>query len=291
MKNKILIVDDDIKILESLKKKIETKYNVVTVRNAEEALKIFNEDNNYAVVISDMKMPGMDGIEFLEKIKEKDPLTIRILITGYADLETAINAVNKGKIFHFLSKPFTKEVLLKVIEIGLETYKKQLKLQQESITDELTGLFNRRFFLSKLEEEFINAEREKIDFCIIFIDINNFKEINDNYGHDIGDRALIILSNLLKRICRNNDISARFGGDEFIILANFTNKAGAEILINRIRDLLNKEIIDNTDITISIAAGISGYPDDGKEIETLINIADQEMYKNKKEMKKTLNNN
>jgi diguanylate cyclase (GGDEF)-like protein len=96
---------------------------------------------------------------------------------------------------------------------------------------------------------------------------------------------LILLSQLLKRICRKNDLSSRFGGDEFTILANFTNKAGAEIMIGRFRDLLNKENVGGTDMTLSIAVGVAGYPDNGGDIETLLKIADNEMYKNKKEMK------
>lgn len=279
MKDKILLVDDDPEILKILEKKFIENYDVKTALNAEDALIDFDETGPYSVVIADMKLPGMDGIHFLEKIKEKDPETIRIILTGYADMESAIYAVNRGKIYHFLTKPCPKDVLLKVVEIGLEHYKNQLKIKEEAITDELTGLFNRRYFIVKVEENIKSEDK----FSIIFIDINKFKGINDKFGHETGDRALKILADLLKKVCRNNDISARIGGDEFVILAKNTNKIGALSIINRIRELLNNEKIENTDVTLSIAAGIASFPEDSTDMEKLLTIVDENMYKDKRE--------
>ena len=167
----------------------------------------------------------------------------------------------------------------------MENYEKQVKLRKESITDELTGLWNRRYFLNGLEEIIISAERNKDIFSMIFIDVNNFKEINDRFGHETGDRVLIIIGQMLQRICRKNDLSARFGGDEFVILANYTDKTGAGIMIQRMRDLLEKVKLGDTGIIISIAAGVSEYPTNGNNVDTLIDTADKLMYKNKNDMK------
>jgi two-component system, cell cycle response regulator len=275
MKDKILIVDDDPKTLELLKKKFNDNYDVETASNAEEALEVFDKTGPFTVVIADMKLPGMDGVNFLEKIKEKDPEAIRIILTGHADMDSAIYAVNKGKIYHFLTKPCPKDVLLNVVKIGVEHYKAEAKIKEESITDELTGLYNRRYFMHKTEEKIKAEER----FSILFFDINKFKEINDKLGHEAGDRALKIFSDMLKRVCRTKDISARFGGDEFVILANDTNKTGALLIVNRLRELMKNE---TSSITLSIATGIVSYPEDSIDIEQLIKIADENMYKDKR---------
>jgi response regulator RpfG family c-di-GMP phosphodiesterase len=130
----ILYVDDEMNNLVSFKATFRLKYNIFTALGGEEAIKILDA-NEMHVIITDQRMPGMTGVEFLEKIIDKHPDPMRILLTGYADLNAVIDAVNKGKIFHYLSKPWNEEELENTILRAFEIYSKRKEEQQ--ITDKL----------------------------------------------------------------------------------------------------------------------------------------------------------
>jgi response regulator RpfG family c-di-GMP phosphodiesterase len=120
----ILYVDDEENNLVSFKATFRVKYNVFTAIGGEEAIKVM-EQNHVHIIITDQRMPGMTGVEFLEKILEKYPEPMRILLTGYADLNAVIDAVNKGKIFHYLSKPWNEAELDDTIQRAFAVYKKR----------------------------------------------------------------------------------------------------------------------------------------------------------------------
>ncbi len=292
MKEKILFVDDDEKSRKTFNHQINNKYDLDLAVSGEEALKSVKKNGPYAVVIADMYMPEMDGIQFLEKVRENYPETVRIMLTGHADLALAIDAVNKGRIFHFLTKPCQSNTILKILEIGIKKYKKHVISRMESNTDQLTGLCNRRYFFNELTIIMNSAERYLQTFSIIFFDIDDFKIINDTYGHNIGDRALKTVANSLTKLSRNNDILARYGGDEFVIIAQHTNKKGALIFVERIKKhIKNQKIKDYKSIIIRISAGIAIYPIDAKDKDKLLDIADKEMYKDKQNNKREQNIN
>ncbi|MEQ9409500.1 MAG: response regulator [Fuerstiella sp.] len=119
----VLFVDDDENILKSFRRQFRTVMDIETARGAEEALKLFADDRRFAVVISDMRMPGMSGIELLSRVKAQAADTVRMMLTGYADLQVTIDAVNAGNIFRFLTKPCSQTVLEKAIRDGLEQYR------------------------------------------------------------------------------------------------------------------------------------------------------------------------
>jgi len=131
MAEKILLVDDDSNILDAYRRSLSREFPMETALGGEQALKLATDNGPYAVVISDMRMPGMDGIRLLSKIKALSPDTIRIMLTGNADIATAINAINEGAIFRFLTKPCSKELMAKtltaaLVQYGLVTAEKQL---------------------------------------------------------------------------------------------------------------------------------------------------------------------
>jgi FixJ family two-component response regulator len=121
--NKVLFVDDEIPILEGYRRLLHREFPVTTAVGAEEGLAAIRTEGPFAVVISDMRMPGMTGAEFLAKVREKSPATIRMLLTGYSDLDAAISAVNQGQIFRYLTKPCEKEILVEAIQSGLDIYR------------------------------------------------------------------------------------------------------------------------------------------------------------------------
>lgn len=130
----ILYVDDELNNLNSFKATFRIKYNVFTAISGEEAIRLL-EENDIQVIITDQRMPGMTGVEFLESILEKYPEPMRILLTGYADLNAVIDAVNKGKIFHYLSKPWNENELDETIQRAYEVYRKRQEAQE--ITEKL----------------------------------------------------------------------------------------------------------------------------------------------------------
>ncbi len=123
MPEKILLVDDDSNVLDGYRRGLRGEFVLETALGGEDAVSLARANGPYAVVISDMRMPGMDGIQLLSRIKALSPDTIRVMLTGNADTETAINAINEGSIFRFLSKPCSKDVMAKTITAALMQYR------------------------------------------------------------------------------------------------------------------------------------------------------------------------
>jgi FixJ family two-component response regulator len=123
MAEKILLVDDESDILAGFRRILNREFQMETAMSGEQALKLVAENGPYAVVVSDMRMPGMDGIQLLSRVKAESPNTVRVMLTGDADMETAVNAINEGAIFRFLSKPCTKEMMAKTLTAALLQYR------------------------------------------------------------------------------------------------------------------------------------------------------------------------
>ncbi len=138
MKDKILCVDDEAKILFGYRRQLRRDFRVETALGAEEALETMERKGPYSVVISDLRMPGMDGISFLSRVRLKSPHSVRVMITGHAELDAAMSAVNEGNIFRFLTKPVKPAMLKKTIRASLEQYH-LVKAERELIEDTLNG--------------------------------------------------------------------------------------------------------------------------------------------------------
>ena len=123
MAEKVLLVDDDNNILDGYRRSLSRDFLMETALGGEQALKLVADSGPYAVVVSDMRMPGMDGIQLLTKIKTQSPDTIRVMLTGNADMDTAIDAINEGSIFRFLNKPCSKETMAKTLTAALVQYR------------------------------------------------------------------------------------------------------------------------------------------------------------------------
>jgi len=137
-REKILFVDDDPNILASFKRTLRKLYDVDTAVGPEEGLEAVSRYRHYALVISDLRMPGMDGIQFLAKVRSMAPESIRMILTGNADLQAAIDAVNQGNIFRFLTKPCPPETLQLAIEAGLQQYR-LIRAEKELLEKTLRG--------------------------------------------------------------------------------------------------------------------------------------------------------
>ena len=192
----------------------------------------------------------------------------------YSDVIGVINVTNKKG-----GKEFTDEdvEMLKAVADQAAVAVNKAQLWDMAVTDSLTGLYVRRYFMVKLQEEIHRAERYSKRLSIIMADLDRFKRINDTYGHDAGDRALKTISKFLQKNIRDVDAIARYGGEEFVMLIPDADKEAAFCLAERLREELVKvELEDLPPITISL--GIATYPSDGTDIEDLIKKADAAMY-------------
>jgi len=191
---------------------------------------------------------------------------------------------------NFLMKPLSEQLLLDQDELEelLEKKQKKLKnsnekLQQLAMEDPLTNIANRRAFYKRFEKELFRCHKKKFSCALFFIDVDEFKLINDQYGHGAGDFLLIHLSQSLLKIVRQDDMVARIGGDEFVILVpKKTDQLFILDMLNRLEKLIRLPIVfEGKKILYSISIGVSICPREGETMDVLLKNADKKMYHNK----------
>ncbi|MCD4677039.1 MAG: diguanylate cyclase [Desulfobacula sp.] len=177
--------------------------------------------------------------------------------------------------FGSFKKPLQKH---KIVEI--HAYEKVIK---ESTNDHLTGLFNKVYLQNALAQHISLAKRHNTDLSVLFLDIDDFKEINDTFGHSSGDAVLKTVADTISRELRTSDTAARFGGDEFVILMPNTYKMNALLLSERLRKIIKRKTITIKDksLQITVSGGVAGFPVDAQKAENLLNLADSALYRAK----------
>ncbi len=277
----ILIVDDDPTILSLLKEYISALgYNLKTASNGTQALDALKM-SKFTIIITDLLMPGMDGMELIRQVKTYWPDTDIIVITGYTRDYRYTDVIRAGAS-DFIQKPFNLDEL--EAKLNRLTRERQLRslLKRLSVKDALTGLYNRRFFEFRFTEEAKRAERQSYSLFVIFIDVDKFKRYNDQQGHRAGDKLLKELSITIKKFTRDHvDSAFRYGGDEFAILLPQTEADQALQVAERIRSAFDQIM---SDVTISIGiAKFKRHPDKNlaENLDILIHQADEAMYEAK----------
>lgn len=186
------------------------------------------------------------------------------------------------------SGPFTKndlELLVKItnyISLAIERVTLYQRMAELAVTDDLTKLFNSRYLNRTIEVEIQRSERSKTSVSLIFMDLDNFKQVNDNFGHLVGSKVLVEIGQLLLKSLRSIDIIARYGGDEFVIVLPQTVPESAARVAERIRRLIEKNIFlkkDGYNIRLTASFGVASYPKSAKTKEELMKLADEAMYK------------
>ncbi len=287
MPDKILFVESDKVFLDTYRKFLSQKYQIETAADAATGLKRIRKEGPFTVVIADLMMKDMDGIKFFSKVKELSPDTIRIMLTGNPELDIAVNAVNEGDIFRFITKPFDIQKFYDTIDLGIEEYNRIEKLKRESLKDSLTGIWNRRYFDSQIRKLISASKRFSRPFSLIYFDVDNFKDINDRFGHAAGDNALVLIAGVMTETLRAHDTLFRLGGDEFAILAENTPRESALGLVGRIKNAVTTGKIDGApDTRMVLSVGIAVFPEDGFEKDALLSVADRDMYRDKEGNKK-----
>ncbi|MCP4346198.1 MAG: diguanylate cyclase [Desulfobacterales bacterium] len=279
----ILIVDDDVAIRNLMKEFIETVgYKTGTASDAEEALELF-KDNNFEIVITDIMMPGMDGLELTELLKKNHDTEI-IVMTGYSGDYSYQDAIDKGAS-DFVFKPVRFEELLLRIKRVLKERGMIHELQRLAITDSLTKLFNSRHFYNQLETETKRSGRYNRPLALLLIDIDFFKNYNDTYGHIEGDKVLARFGRIVLSCLRKSDSAYRYGGEEFTVMLPETNGIEAMHVARRIKSAIEEQKFlptGETPVYLTISTGVTAYCQ-GEALTSFIKRADQAMYTSKQE--------
>lgn len=285
-KTSILVVDDNSTNLQVLGIILqEAGYKVSLAMNGIQALD-YAKKKFPDLILLDMMMPEMDGLEACKHLK-KDDATRNIpiiFITALVDSESIVNGLNAGAV-DYITKPFVKEEVLARINVHIKLRKAMTKLEEMSVTDEMTGIYNRRFAYHILSQQIKLAKREKDSFSVGFVDIDNLKIVNDTYGHAAGDRLIKTVVESLRHEVRESDYIFRMGGDEFLILFPRATQIEADNVIQRIKHKLKEQEVEEA--PIEFCCGFSEYhPDSEMTVDDLITKADSCMYQEKMKKKK-----
>ncbi len=312
----ILVVDDEEENLLAFELNFRNQFTIYTAASGRRGLEILAE-RDIALVITDQRMPEMSGVEFLEKASQIRPDILRMVLTGYSDINALIDAVNMGRIYHYITKPWDPDELALSIKRALDAYRlstenrrlldelkrkneelemrvrertRELeeaneKLKQLAVTDGLTGLYNHRFFQEKLDQEIARAERFGHPVSLCVIDVDHFKAYNDAHGHPRGDEVLKRVAFLLVENVREVDTVARYGGEEFVIILPETNKEHGAQVAEKIRSIIERTEFPREQSQplgrLTVSVGVGSYPADARLSQDVMDRADEALFRAK----------
>lgn len=290
--SQILVAEDDRVTLSLLERKLgEWGYEVLKARDGWQAWEMLKK-SKLRIAILDWMMPGFKGPELCRWLRQlkKPHYTYLILLTSRDSVGDLIEGLEAGAD-DYMTKPINLMELKarlktarRIIELENNLIEAQRRLSRLAITDSLTGVWNRRKFLHLLNEELNCSQREGRFLGLLMMDLDNFKEINDLYGHPAGDAVLKQLAQLVRRNLRKYDQIARYGGDEFILLLPGCDLNGTGSIAERLLDLIRRnKFRRGTCQAAAVSVSFGGTaacpaPEQGVDSDSLIRTADRALY-------------
>ncbi len=274
----ILSVDDDQEMLGLLHEVVsQLGHTSVTAADGVDALEKLGEDQ-FDMVITDISMPRMDGIELTKRIKaDSDDIDV-LVVTGYQAEYKYTDVIELGAS-DFISKPFNVNELEAKINRIIRERELRAELKRLSIRDGLTGLYNRRYFDENLKREASRAFRQHYGLFLLLVDVDNFKDYNDRFGHQKGDELLKELARLMMLYSRDNvDSVYRYGGDEFAVIIPHAENTQAMMVAKRLRSKFNVSNLGPASLSMGMARLEGGLKTLEQDLENLLRIADQHLY-------------
>ena len=284
----LLVIDDSEDDRALYKRLLRKNTHISTILEAmtvQQGLDLYHE-NNIDCVLIDYQLPGEDGISFINKAMNlPHPFVPLIMLTGQGNEKVAVAAMKAGASDYLTKDELTDQLLNKTIQHVLEKSKlvselnkKTIALEVMATTDNLTGLLNRHAFQKEAQKRVSFAKRHDQKIVILFIDLDGFKNINDTYGHETGDRLLSLAAERLARSFREEDIVCRFGGDEFVAVCRVCLHSDAVNIAKKIISMLSEPYVFNgSALQINACVGIA-YRQANEGLEDLIHEADQALY-------------
>lgn len=280
----ILIVEDEIINIHSLSRILRGTARLCFATSGAQALELA-ESLKAEMVLLDIMLPDISGFEVCKQLKN-NPATSRcavIFVTALDSDEEEAHGLRMGAM-DYIKKPFNPTIVRERVQNLLNLSLAYRELEKLSTTDFLTGAFNRRYFMEIATTELKRHQRHEKKTSVLILDIDHFKEVNDTYGHSVGDQAL----RHLVRICRDNmrdeDIFARYGGEEFCILLPETDAPTAKEAAERLRQNIENHPMefDEQHLHLSVSIGLSGIdPQGSTDISHWLDRADQALYRAK----------
>lgn len=280
----ILVVDDSksflFKVDELLKR---YKLNTHIAYNGEEAFRILESNQKIKLVLTDYHMPKMNGLELTKKIRKKyNKDELAIIVTSADDNHKAASKFLKYGANDYIYKTFTTEEFYTRLNSNLEILELFTDVRNKANKDYLTGMYNRRYLFDYGEDLFQRALHKKNDsFCVAIIDIDKFKNINDTWGHDIGDIAIKEVPTILSQCIEDNSLIARLGGEEFCIILKDRNIDEIKELFEKVRATFENNIIKTKKCDLSFTISIGVCTTLEYSLTKMINHADNALYKAK----------
>jgi len=279
----VVLADDDPSIRLMVRHVLESEdYDIVEAADGLEAIKAV-EQYHPALILLDAIMPGIDGFTTCQQIKENGHTDIPVMmITGLDDDASVERAYEVGAI-DFITKPIKWAVLKHRVKSVVAKVIAERKVELLAYRDSLTDLPNRLLFADRLEQSIMRAERSRTSMALMLVDIDDFKLVNDSFGHDAGDKLIQAVGQLISRSLRRADTIARLGGDEFaVIIENIDGPEDAVSIADNLTTILEHNVrLDDQETYTSASIGIAIYPDDGKDARTILKNADTAMFRAK----------
>lgn len=292
-RQKILAVDDSLLICQQIEKVLKNEeYTVYKSHSAKETLELL-EEVDPDLILLDVILPDMEGYELFEKIKEKDKNHAPVIFITSKDSEQDVIRGFELGACDYIKKPFRPEELKSRVKAHLEDKRErdELKILNETLKanmqilnrvayrDELTGLYNRRFMVEKLAQDLMEPDRQD---ALVMIDVDDFKHVNDCYGHDAGDMVLVCIANIMESVCRRHKV-VRWGGEEFLIILMAVTKQECYEVCEEIRKEIQAFpfLQGNTTFYCTVTLGISLY-DKEQSFKMNMTHADMALYRGKK---------
>jgi two-component system, cell cycle response regulator len=290
----ILVVDDNPDNLEIISTRLRFRgYEVATAERGEEAIaKVVDVEPD--LILLDIMMPDMDGYEVARRIRGDESLAYIpiIVVTARDSTEDKVTGLDAGAD-DYLTKPINFPELearvrsmLRIKRLQDQLEEKNRELEQLSISDGLTGLYNHRHLHELLAEEYERSRRTEEPMSVVMLDLDRFKEVNDTHGHQAGDRVLEELSDILRESAREIDRLGRYGGEEFMAILPDSDPAAGVTFAERVREMVENqrfEIRAEEPLKMTISAGVATYPHDRADSpRRLVHYADVALYSAKK---------
>jgi len=275
-------------MLEQSRKSAE--YAITYALSFDQALKLLRRKHMSCCLLSypsEYEDASARVLSFLKSIRRRklgDNITVIIIADeGQCDARTAVEFIHQGAQDFLVRQDMTAHRLFSSIDDAVNRCESQKNLIYLAHYDYLTGLLNRGLFMDRLQYAVNQSKRSNVTCSLLYIDVDNFKQVNDVYGHDVGDQLLLKVSEQIGHNCRNTDSAARIGGDEFAVIisspvATDTNKVTTSIIKKIAADIT----LESPNIEVSLSVGVAHFPDTAKDIDQLMKQADSAMYKAKR---------
>jgi two-component system cell cycle response regulator len=288
---RVLLVEDnpgDARLLREFLSDTEAmQFEIVRAERLAQALELVGRQP-FDVALLDLSLPDAHGLETFETLCHHAPELPIVVLTGLDDDEISLKAVQLGAQDYLVKGQVTTALIVRSIRYAVERHRMQTALRNLSLVDELTGLYNRRGFLTLAEQQLKAAQRNGTLMTMFFADLDGMKTINDTYGHPEGDWALQRTADVLRQTFRESDILARLGGDEFTVLASMKPQDDAESVLQRLQaraNALNAQKLRPFEVRISVGSA-SFEPKTLHSIDELMGEADKVLNEVKRLRKK-----